>query len=338
MNSSAPLRLGILGAAGIAGKFAQGAASSHRVRIVAVASRELAKARRFAAEHGIGKALGSYEALLDLPDVDAIYNPLPNALHAPWTLRALRAGKHVLCEKPLALSVDEARAMFEAAKASGRVLLEGYPYRYQPITLRLQDLLEQGAIGQVEYVQAAFGFTMSDASNIRLDGPLGGGALFDAGSYPISLVRMIAKSCPQKAQALGSWISAGVDRTITAQFEFADGMRAQVACSFGTAPHRHALIAGSDGIIETTFINHPPLDRPATLLLRRGTSWETANQYQTIEAQPMNGFHAEMEAFSELVTKGPDAWRGTTASESIDGARMMDAVRRSAVSGCMEEV
>jgi len=243
-SSSPMLRIGILGAANIARLFAAGVRPSQKVAVVAVAARDAGRARKFADETGITRVHPTYDALLADPAIDAIYNPLPNSLHAEWSIRALDAGKHVLCEKPLATSGQEARAMFDAAKRNDRHLAEAYPYRAQPQTLKLGELLHQNAIGRVQLIQASFGFPLADAANIRMNPALAGGALMDAGCYPVSFVRMVAGSRPARVQALAQWSDSGVDRTLVASLEFAGGLIAQISCTFATARHRHAFIAG----------------------------------------------------------------------------------------------
>ena len=177
------MRIGILGCANIARQFTRDVAPSPQVKVVAVASRSMETAQAFAATFGIARSHGSYEALLADAEVDTIYLPLPNSLHAEWAVKAARAGKHVLCEKPLALGLAEARAMFAAARANGVMLLEAYPYYFQPQTGAMLALLHGGAVGEVRSVQSSFGFTLANpATNIRLKPELGGGALLDAGS------------------------------------------------------------------------------------------------------------------------------------------------------------
>jgi predicted dehydrogenase len=172
MGQIKALRFGVLGAAKIARSFIAGVGPSELVDIVTVASRDLEKGKQFANETGVPRAHGSYEALIDDPNVDAIYVPLPNTLHAEWVTKALNAGKHVLCEKPIAISETDTLAMFEAA----RLLAEAYPYRAQEQTLAVRRLLDEGAIGRVQTVFACFGVKFADPSNIRLD-PERGGAL-----------------------------------------------------------------------------------------------------------------------------------------------------------------
>src|ERR1700716_4370784 len=228
-SSPPPLRVGILSTANIGRSFVKGVQPSATVKIVAVASRDVAKAKRFAAEVGIPGVHDSYEALLADPEIDAVYNPLPNSLHAEWSIRAVEAGKHVLCEKPLCATGVEARAMFEAARQNGVHLVEGYPYRAQPQTLKLLELIESGAIGRLQLIQASFGFTLAAGPNIRIDPVLAGGALMDAGAYPVSLARMVAKERPSRVHAVAHW-AGGVDHALAATIEFESGLLAPISC------------------------------------------------------------------------------------------------------------
>ena len=327
-STSPMLRIGILGAANIARLFAAGVRPSQKVAVVAVAARDAGRARKFADETGITRVHPTYDALLADPAIDAIYNPLPNSLHAEWSIRALDAGKHVLCEKPLATSGQEARAMFDAAKRNDRHLAEAYPYRAQPQTLKLGDLLRQNAIGRVQLIQASFGFPLADAANIRMNPALAGGALMDAGCYPVSFVRMVAGSRPARVQALAQWSDSGVDRTLVASLEFASGLIAQISCTFATARHRHAFIAGDEGTIATSYFNDTSATFPPLLEVRRGTGWDA--QRDIVETASTNGFLAEAEAFRELVANGPAHWTGATPDESIDIALTLEALVASA--------
>lgn len=326
-----PLRLGILGAANIARAFTSGVAPSRIVTVAAIASRGEDKAKAFAGECGIPRAFGSYEALLADPEIDAIYNPLPNSLHAEWSIRALEAGKHVLCEKPLAMNATEVRAMFAAAERCGRHLVEAYPYRAQPQTLKLAELLAEGAIGKVQLIRSSFGVAFSDKSNIRLKPEVGGGALLDAGSYAVSFALLAARERPERVSATARWSETGVDTTVAATLEFPGGALAQISCSFATAFHRHALIAGDAGTIETTYLNHPPMGGAPILTLRRGAT--VATTPEIVEVAPGNGFLAEAESFQRMVAHGPQAWTGATPRQSIDIALTLDAILASARSG-----
>jgi D-xylose 1-dehydrogenase (NADP+, D-xylono-1,5-lactone-forming) len=327
-----PLRIGILGAANIARQFTAGVAPSKLLHVMAVASRTDAKAEAFARECNIPRWFGSYEAMLADPAIDAIYNPLPNGLHAEWSIKAAEAGKHVLCEKPLAGSVDDAAAMFTAARRNKVHLVEAYPYLAQPQTRKAMELLRAGAIGRPRLIRASFGFNLADLTNIRYAADLAGGAVMDAGSYPVSFVRVAAGACPVRATAVAEWASTGVDRTLVGTFEFADGLFAQVAASMGVGMHRSAEIAGDGGVLDTTYLNHPPLVGPPSVNIRRGPT--AATPRETIETEGGNGFFYEAESFARLVGSGDAGqWTGITPQESIDVAAMLDALRAAARTG-----
>jgi D-xylose 1-dehydrogenase (NADP+, D-xylono-1,5-lactone-forming) len=336
IRSSAPLRIGILGTARIARSFAAGVRSSARVVVHAVASRDPAKAQAFAHEFSIARHLNGYESLLADRDIDAVYIPLPNSLHAEWAIRAARCGKHVLCEKPLATTAEKARAMFEAARQHGVKLVEGYPYRAQPQTLKLRELLAQGLIGEVRLIQSSFGFTLVDREDIRFSAQLAGGALMDIGVYPLSLVRMIARARPVRVQATAEWTQSGVDRALAANLEFASGLNAQISCSFSTCLHRQALIAGTNGVIQTTFLNHTSTPSEAALKLRVGTDKNALDSI--VQTSAVNGFLAEAESFERLIREGPGCWNGTTPDESIDILLMVEAILASAHSCSAVEI
>jgi D-xylose 1-dehydrogenase (NADP+, D-xylono-1,5-lactone-forming) len=334
---SGVVRVGVLGAAKIARAFISGVKPSTRIVVAAVASRSAEKAERFARETGVPRFLASYEALLADPEIDAIYNPLPNSMHAEWSIRACEAGKHVLCEKPLCATATEARAMFAAARKHGVHLVEGYPYRAQPQTLEVLELIESGAIGKPQLIQASFGFTLAAGPNIRIDPTLAGGSLMDAGTYPVSLIRMVAKERPARVHAVAHW-SGGVDRALAATIEFKSGLLAQVTCSFSTSIHRQALIAGTEGVIQTPFLNHPPLGRPAEFLIKRGIPAD--REYEKIQVPALNGFLAEAESFAALVRGGnPSArWDGASPEESVDIVSTLEALLDSARIGKPVEV
>jgi predicted dehydrogenase len=334
--STRHVRIGILGAANIARLFVAGVRPSLKVAVTAVASRDAERAGKFAAETGIAQVHPSYEALLADPEIDAIYNPLPNNLHAEWSIRAANAGKHVLCEKPLATSAAEARAMFAAAARNGVQLAEAYPYRAQPQTLKLRKLLKENAIGRLQLIQASFGFPLTDASNIRLNPALAGGALMDAGCYPVSLVRTIAGERPKRVHALARWSESGVDRTLVASIEFSSGLLAQVSCSFATARHRHAFVAGDSGVIRTTYLNDTSAALPPVLEIRRGPGLDARQEF--VETAATNGFLAEAEAFHDLVVHGRDRWEGASPEESIDIALTLEALAASARQGVTVDV
>jgi predicted dehydrogenase len=342
--SASPLRIGILGCAGTARSFARDLAAHGAVRVVAVASRNADTARAFAAAHGIGRHHGSYEALLADPGVDAIYLPLPNSLHAEWAIKATQSGKHVLCEKPLSLGAAQARSMFEAARQHGVVLLEAYPYWFQPQTGDMLALLHAGAIGSVRSVQASFGFTLSNPDNIRMRPELGGGALLDAGSYPMSLIRLVMGCAPRSVQAQATWAASGVDISLMATLEFGDGRRAQLSCAMNTATHRLAVIVGTGGTIETEYLNHTSTQtsghpfgyQPSQLRVRRGVANNVP--FEDIRSGVGSGFGFAAAAFARVIRERDFAAVARAAAASVDIAATLEAMARSARLGHAVEV
>jgi len=331
LSKASPLRVGVLSAANIARAFTAGCAASPDIAVSVVASRDLAKAKAFADEVKIPRALGSYEALLADKEIEAVYIPLPNSMHAEWAIRAAEAGKHVLCEKPLALNAGEVRAMFAAADKHNVILREAYPYMSQPQTAQLRAWLNEGAIGRLRLIRSHFGILFTDPANIRLSPTLGGGALYDTGSYAVSLIRLVAGKRPARVQAVAQTDANGVDLTTIANLEFADGLLAQASCSFATGFHRQASIAGDSGVIETNYLNHPPAGGPAVLQIRRGIPATTP--FEPAQVPDGNGFRLETESFARLVRGETDAWSGATPQESIDIALTLDAIMESAKSG-----
>jgi len=331
MPADEKLRIGVLGAANIARNFTAALRGSATVDVCAVASRDEAKAAAFATENGIAQSFGSYEAILADPTIEAIYNPLPNNLHAEWTIKAANSGKHVLCEKPFAANSAEAKAMFDAATANKVYVVEAYPYRAQPQTIKLAELLREGAVGKVQLIHASFGFPLPVSGNIRWDPALAGGALMDAGSYPVSLVRMIAGERPSRVHAMARFADSGVDHTLAGTIEFPGGVLAQISCSFGTARHRHALIVGDAGSIETTFYNDTSDKLPPQIVLKRGIALDAPREI--IDLPTAAGFRAQGEAFHDLVRSGWANWPGATPSETVDIMLMIDALAASARDG-----
>ena len=330
-SSNGPLRLGVVGAARIARLFVEAVRPSTKVEVSAIASRDVERATAFAQELGIARVHASYDALFADPDIDAVYVPLPNSLHSQWSIRAATAGKHVLCEKPLAASAAEARAMFAAAEKNGVFLVEAYPYRAQPQTLKVRELIAAGAIGRIQLIQASFGFPLTDAANIRMDPGLAGGALMDAGSYPVSFVRTVAGAAPLRVSAVSRWAQSGVDLATLATLEYPEGLLAQISCSFTTARHRHAFIVGDAGSISTTYFNDTGPPFPPLVHLRRGSGWDA--QHDVIETDACAGFLAETESFHDLVRVGWQGWTGATPDESIDIAMTLDALAASSRQG-----
>lgn len=336
----AVLKLGILGCANIARQFTRDVAQSGQVKVVAVASRQAATAAAFAAETGIPRHHGSYEALLADPDVDAIYLPLPNNLHAQWAIRAAEHGKHVLCEKPLALSLAQARSMFDAARKHGVVLLEGYPWLFQPHAVAMLSMLRAGEIGVVRSIQASFGFTLGNPqANIRMNPELGGGALLDAGSYPLSLIRWVMGDAPQRVSADARMTDSGVDIATTATLYYADGRVAQMSCAMDAANHRHATITATQGTVYTEYLNHtsesttghPYGYQPSHLLVRRGIA--NTVPVQAVSTAVGSGFVFAAEAFAQMIADRNASAIEQSQAASIDIAAMLEAIATSARTG-----
>jgi len=320
------LRIGILGAAKIAGSFMIGAKQSSRVEVVAVASRDRGRGEEFARAHGIARTC-TYDELIADRGIDAIYNPLPNSMHAAWSIAAARAGKHVLCEKPLALGEAEAQSMFEAADANRVVLVEAFPYMFQPQTLEIERLIASGGIGEVQMMFATFGFTIAEVGNIRLDPQLGGGALLDAGCYPVSFVRQIFGCRPVRVTATARWVD-GVDQTLAATLEYPGGAIAQISCSFATAVHRRAIIAGKTGMLETEFHNHTDRDAAPSYRIKRSTAWQAV--LETVPVPRDNGFRVELDAFADLVARDDRAAVQVRRAASLDNAWTLAAIHAAA--------
>jgi predicted dehydrogenase len=236
-------------------------------RLVAVASRDVATADAYAKEWGIGRAHGSYEALLADPEVDAVYIPLPNHLHAEWTIRAARAGKHVLCEKPLALSVADVDAMEAAAREGGVTLAEAFMYRHHPQTLKVKELVDGGAIGALRFVRGTFSFPLDRPDDVRLRPEWGGGCLWDVGCYPLSFARFVLGG--EAREVFGSQVlgPTGIDETFAGQLAFPGGVLVQIDAGFRAPLRTEMELTGTEGRI---LVRHPwrPVAEQPILLIR----------------------------------------------------------------------
>jgi predicted dehydrogenase len=231
MTSPSSIRIGVLGAAAIVpAALTHPARSVPEAQILAIAARDPKRAEAFARKHHIPRVHQTYRDLLADPDIDAIYNPLPNSLHAEWTIRALQAGKHVLCEKPFASNAHEAEEMARTARETGLVLSEAFAYRYHPLTARVKDIIASGELGKVQHIEAQFCFLLPSPNNIRFKYELAGGALMDCGCYPVSLIRFLAEAEPTVEHAEARLFAPQVDHKMSANFSFADGRTAHLVC------------------------------------------------------------------------------------------------------------
>ncbi len=258
MSQETRLRWGILGCARITRRgLAPGIRASTTGVLHALASRDAAVAREWAAEFGRPRAHGSYEELLADPEVDAVYIPLPNELHRPWVTAAADAGKHVLCEKPLALDAREARAMVQHCRARGVLLMEAFMWRHQPRSLELRRLIRGGAIGELRLIRSSFSFPIA-GGDWRLDPARGGGSLWDVGCYGVSAARFFAGAEPLQVRAIAHSGPSGVDRSFTALLEFPLGVLAAVDCSFEQPYRCSCELVGNRGVVEVPDAYLPP--------------------------------------------------------------------------------
>jgi predicted dehydrogenase len=319
----APLRIGVLGAARIApAAIVRPAERIEGVEVVAVAARDPERARAFAAKHSIGRVVDTYEQLVTDPDIDAIYNPLPNGLHGTWTMAALTAGKHVLCEKPFTANADEARAVAAAHQGTDLVLMEAFHYRYHPLFARVRELLASGAVGAVRHVEAWLCFPLFSGKDIRWNPALAGGATMDAGCYPIHMVRHLAGSEPEVTAAKTRLRSPGIDRFMTADLTFADGVTGRAVCSMLSSQFlRIGLrVRGDDG--EIRVLNPLAPDRFHRLSIRtsKGKNVEHSTRRATYDFQ-LDAFLAAVTSDQPVLT-GPD--------DAIANMVVIDAVYRAA--------
>jgi xylose dehydrogenase (NAD/NADP) len=320
------LRWGVISTANI-GRAAVNPAiqASSNGELVAVASRDPAQAGQFAREHGIPRHHGNYEALLEDGDVDAVYNPLPNSLHKEWTIRAAEAGKHILCEKPLALSAEECREMATAAETNGVKLMEAFMYRFHPRTERVIAMVRDGELGKLRAIKSAFTFKLTRPNNIRLDPNLGGGALMDVGCYCVNVSRTIAGAEPVEVWATANWADSGVDAELAGTLRFESGLLAQFDCSL-TMERREAYeVAGTDGWLRVDNAFLPGTDA-VVIEERRGRGSQV-----THEVAGADEYLLMVEHFADSVLN--DRPLRYTAQEAAANMRAIEALYASARAG-----
>lgn len=317
---SGQLRIGILGAARIApNALLKPARVVREVEVVAVAARDASKANAFARKHKIPRVLDSYEQLVNDPNIDAIYNPLPNSLHHEWTLKALRAGKHVLCEKPLASNAREAQEMVNVAAETGRVLMEAFHYRYHPLAKRVQEIIDSGEIGAVRQLQAEFFIPLFLRPNdIRFQYALAGGAVMDTGCYCINLLRWLGKSEPQIVSARARKSSPQVDRLMFAELHFENGVTANMACSLAAFPpvKIYARVTGDAGELHITNPFLPQYFNGLRVETKNGTRREGVTREPTYNFQ-LRAFLAATRGKATNLTNGEDGVKNMRVIDSI---------------------
>ncbi|HEX6331418.1 MAG TPA: Gfo/Idh/MocA family oxidoreductase [Actinomycetota bacterium] len=320
-----PVRWGVLSTAKIAvEKVIPGMRTAERCDLVAIASRDPALAGEWASRLGIPKAHGSYEALLADPDVEAVYIPLPNHLHAEWTMRAAEAGKHVLCEKPLALSSEQAQEMIEACRNADVLLMEAFMYRVHPQWVRVREIVSSGRLGELLVVEGFFSYRNLDPHDIRNIADYGGGALMDIGCYPINVARMMFGAEPSGVKAfLRRDPSFGTDVLTTAVLDFG-GRHATFTCSTQLENDQRVHLIGTQGrlLVEIPF-NIPP-DRATRLFFTAGGDPPVAPNTEIIEIPPADPYGVQIDGFSRAVVEGGEAPLST--EDSVANMRVIERV------------
>ena len=315
------IRIGILGAARIApSALIEPARNNADVEVVAVAARDQKRAGAFAKKHGIGKVHASYDALLDDPNIDAIYNPLPNSLHGRWTIAAIEAGKHVLCEKPFAANAAEAEKVAGVAKRSGKVVMEAFHYRYHALTLRMLEIIASGELGPLKRVEASFCFPLP-IDDIRWDWNLAGGSMMDAGCYPTHLVRTLAGAEPRVTRASAKLRSPNIDRLVVAELEFPGGATGSITASMLSSKFVRigGRVLGSEGEMRVTNFLAPQYGHSLQVKVKG------KRRKESVDKQPTS-YAAQLKAFADAVLRG--APFPTTVDDAVANMRVIDAIYR----------
>jgi predicted dehydrogenase len=333
-TSGTRTRWGVLGVAKIAlDKIIPAIQAGHTGRVMAIASRSIDKARAAAARLAIPRAYGSYEELLADPEIDAIYNPLPNHLHVPWSIRALEAGKHVLCEKPIATSAAEAAQLIAARARSGRLVQEAVMVRTHPRWLGARDIVRSGRIGELRAMAGFFSYFNDSPENVRNQPGMGGGGLLDIGFYPITMARFIFEAEPVRVMGLLETDNRfGVDRLASVILEFPRG-HATFTCSTQLVPFQTLDILGTRARIGIEIPWSMPSDRPSRLLLDNG-SHLTKDNLEEVLFPACDQWGVQCDRFCESIQSGRPA--PIPIEDAVANMRVIDAIFRSAKSGKWE--
>jgi D-xylose 1-dehydrogenase (NADP+, D-xylono-1,5-lactone-forming) len=313
---------GIISTADINRKLIPGAHESPRVELLAVASRDQQRAEDYAQEWGIERAYGSYDALLEDGDIEAVYVSLPNTMHCEWSIRAVEAGKHVLCEKPMSRHPDEVEAAFDAAERAGRHLSEAFMYRHNPQTKRLQHLVDEGAVGEVRLIRSAFSYSLYDADNIRLRTDVEGGALMDVGCYCVSGSRLAAGGEPVSVYGQSRIGETGTDWVFTGSMRFDGDVLATFDCSTALPERDELEVIGSEGSL---FLDDPWHCNVPVIELRRDGNVER------IELERADSYRLELENVSDAIDGKAELLLGR--EDAVGQARALAALHRSAETG-----
>jgi predicted dehydrogenase len=303
--------------------------------IAAIASRDLDKAKKAAQRLGIPKAYGSYEELLRDDKIDAIYNSLPNHLHVPWSIRAAEAGKHVLCEKPIGLNVDEARQLLATRDRTGVKIQEAFVVRTHPQWLETLRLIKSGRIGELRAVHGFFSYFNSDPANVRNNPEIGGGALLDIGCYPINISRFVFGVEPRRVLGLIERDpDLGIDRLTSAILDFPSG-QASLTCSTQLVPYQRMQLCGTRGRIEVEIPFNAPPDQPTRLFIHDGSDL-AGNNPEVIELPVCNQYTIQGDLFSRAIIE--NSRQAIPLEDAISNMTVIDALFRSAAAGGWEAV
>jgi predicted dehydrogenase len=322
-SAAGPLRIGILGAASIApSALIKPAKGNGKVVVAAVAARDPARAQAFAAKHGIARVHESYDALIADPDLDAVYNPLPNSLHGRWTRAALAAGKHVLCEKPFTANAAEAREVAELTAKSDRVVMEAFHYRYHPLALRIEQIIASGELGKLERVEAAMCFPLPKFSDIRYNYSLAGGATMDAGCYAVHMARMFGRGNPDVVSAQAKLRDPQVDRAMTAELRFPGGHTGRVHCSMWSSDllQFSARVVGDRGEMRVLNLVAPQLFHRLSVRSADGKRVERFAR--------RSSYAYQLDAFAAAVLRGDPV--KTNPDDAVENMSVIDAIYRAA--------
>jgi len=332
---STGLRWGILGTGNIAHQFAAGMTTARRGQIVAAGSRQDESAREFSRLFEIRRAHASYEKLITDPQVDAIYNSLPNSMHHEWTIKALRAGKHVLCEKPMACNLHETREMFQVARECKRVLIEAFMYRAHPLTHAVQQAVRGGAIGELRMIRTSFCYhtTRLQDRNIRFRADLAGGGLMDVGCYCISFSRLFAGAEPTSVHVDAHVHESGVDDLVSAAMKFPNDILATFTCGMRVHADNTAQLCGTDGYIEIPIPWKPPMENASYTVAHSipprqdGPPTDTRPLRNTLSVDAEIDLYAlEGDAFAECVLDGKPPF--VSEQDTLGNMAVLDEMRR----------
>ena len=317
------LRWGLLSTARINKALIPPLQLSKRNKLAAVASRSQTKADAYAREHKIKRAYGSYEALLADPEIDVIYNPLPNHLHTEWSIKAVEAGKHVLCEKPRALTLADVDAMAAATGRTGKLIAEAFAYRAHPHMRKIKEIINSGKLGKIKMVHGSFTFVMTNQTDIRWDPTMGGGALWDIGCYPLSFTRTILGTEPVEAFGWQVTSPSGIDEVFAGQLRFPGDIYFQLDCSFKIPDHVFMEIVGDEGTLN--------IPQPFNTSARKNLYLTRDGKTSTIVVKGPDPYLAEVENFADAILLGKQP--ATTLADSRLNTAVILALLESAKTG-----